>query len=317
VDRVEVLCAAAKEPSLTKADLYVLAAAYARHERPDLSLRFMTRLLEADPSDAEACKTLAQLYNEPIWNRKSRFEDAITTFERCATLSPKDPVGYWRAANLLMNKAIGGEPLTDQQKLGYVERGLGNVDRALGIDQDFWEAALLKVVLLRMKAKVVSDPALRQRLLDEATALQKRALALKKAGVPAPLNFPPPPPPLPPAPPPPPAFPLAVPPSPVVRVGGQVKEPKKLRNVAPSYPDIAKQARVQGVVILECTIGPDGKVTNVTVLRGIPLLNPSAIEAVKQWVYTPTLHNGVPVSVIMSVIVNFKLPPPPVNGGTP
>ena len=92
-----------------------------------------------------------------------------------------------------------------------------------------------------------------------------------------------------------------------VRVGGQIKEPKKLKNVDPVYPDIAKQARVQGVVILECTISPQGKVTDVKVLRGIPLLDAAAIEAVKQWVYTPTLLNGVPVPVIMTVTVNFKL----------
>jgi protein TonB len=92
-----------------------------------------------------------------------------------------------------------------------------------------------------------------------------------------------------------------------VRVGGQIKEPKKLKTTVPVYPDIAKQARVQGVVILECTISPQGKVTNVNVLRGIPLLDAAAIEAVKQWVYTPTLLNGVPVPVIMTVTVNFKL----------
>jgi len=92
-----------------------------------------------------------------------------------------------------------------------------------------------------------------------------------------------------------------------VRVGGQIKEPKKLKHVAPAYPDIAKQARVQGVVILECTISPQGKVTDVKVLRGIPLLDAAAIEAVKQWVYTPTLLNGVPVPVIMTVTVNFRL----------
>jgi protein TonB len=99
------------------------------------------------------------------------------------------------------------------------------------------------------------------------------------------------------------------PPPPVqaVRVGGQIKEPKKIKNVAPAYPDIAKQARVQGVVILECTISPQGKVTDVKVLRGIPLLDSAATDAVKQWVYTPTLLNGVPVPVIMTVTVNFKL----------
>ena len=102
-------------------------------------------------------------------------------------------------------------------------------------------------------------------------------------------------------------LPDAPPPPQAVRVGGQIKEPKKLKNVNPTYPDIAKQARVQGVVILECTISPQGKVTDVKVLRGIPLLDAAAIEAVKQWVYTPTLLNGVPVPVIMTVTVNFRL----------
>jgi len=102
-------------------------------------------------------------------------------------------------------------------------------------------------------------------------------------------------------------LPDAPPPMQAVRVGGQIKEPKKLKNVTPSYPDIARQARVQGVVILECTISPQGKVTQVTVLRGIPLLDQAAIDAVKQWVYTPTLLNGVPVPVIMTVTVNFRL----------
>ncbi len=100
------------------------------------------------------------------------------------------------------------------------------------------------------------------------------------------------------------------PPPPVqqpVRVGGQIKEPKKLKSVPPVYPPLASQARVQGVVILECTISPQGKVTDVKVLRGIPLLDQAAIDAVKQWVYTPTLLNGVPVPVIMTVTVNFKL----------
>ncbi|HYU42016.1 MAG TPA: TonB family protein [Vicinamibacteria bacterium] len=102
-------------------------------------------------------------------------------------------------------------------------------------------------------------------------------------------------------------LPDAPPPAQAVRVGGQIKEPKKLKHVNPAYPDIAKQARVQGVVILECTISPQGRVTDVKVLRGIPLLDSAAIEAVKQWVYSPTLLNGVPVPVIMTVTVNFRL----------
>jgi protein TonB len=92
-----------------------------------------------------------------------------------------------------------------------------------------------------------------------------------------------------------------------LRVGGEIREPKKLKHVAPAYPDIARQARAQGIVILECTIGADGTVQEVKVLRGVPLLDQSAIAAVKQWVYTPTLLNGVPVPVVMTVTVNFRL----------
>jgi periplasmic protein TonB len=99
------------------------------------------------------------------------------------------------------------------------------------------------------------------------------------------------------------------PPSAPVRVGGKIKEPKKLKNVAPEYPDIAKQARVQGVVVLEAIIDPSGRVDNVRVLRGIPLLNEAALAAVRRWVYSPTLLNGTPVPVIMTVTVNFTLGP--------
>jgi periplasmic protein TonB len=77
--------------------------------------------------------------------------------------------------------------------------------------------------------------------------------------------------------------------------------------VNPVYPSIAQSARVQGVVIVEATIGPDGKVSDARVLRSIPLLDQAALDAVRQWVFTPTLLNGVPVPVIMTVTVNFTL----------
>jgi len=92
-----------------------------------------------------------------------------------------------------------------------------------------------------------------------------------------------------------------------IRVGGRISAPKKVKYVAPVYPDLATKARVQGVVILECTISPNGTVTGVTVLRSVPLLDNAAVEAVKQWRYTPTLLNGVPVPVIMTITVTFTL----------
>jgi periplasmic protein TonB len=97
------------------------------------------------------------------------------------------------------------------------------------------------------------------------------------------------------------------PPAGPVRVGGEIKEPAKLRHVPPVYPDIAMRANVQGAVVLECTVSPQGRVAAVTVLRGIPLLNDAAVAAVKQWVYTPTLRDGVPVPLIMTVTVRFGI----------
>lgn len=97
------------------------------------------------------------------------------------------------------------------------------------------------------------------------------------------------------------------PPDKPVRVGGQIKAPRKIRDQAPAYPEVAKQARVEGVVILEAVISPEGRVTEVKVLRGSPLLDDAAVNAVKNWVYSPTLLNGVPVPIVMSVTVSFKL----------
>jgi TonB family protein len=97
-----------------------------------------------------------------------------------------------------------------------------------------------------------------------------------------------------------------------VRVGGTIKPPTKLVNVKPVYPDVARTARVQGVVICEALIGSDGRVTDAHILRSIPLLDQAAIDAVRQWEFTPTLLNDNPVPVIMTTTVNFTL-----GGGAP
>ena len=91
------------------------------------------------------------------------------------------------------------------------------------------------------------------------------------------------------------------------RIGGDVRPPKKIKDVPPDYPAIAQQARVQGVVILEARIDEQGFVTDLRTLRSIPLLDQAAIEAVKQWQYEPPTRNGVAVPVLMTVTVNFSL----------
>ena len=106
-----------------------------------------------------------------------------------------------------------------------------------------------------------------------------------------------------PGPPPPPAPTPTVP----VRPGGDLRPPTRIKDVQPAYPAIAQSARVQGIVIVEAIIGTDGKIRDAKVLRSIPLLDQAALEAVRQWEYTPSRLNGVPVPVLMTVTVNFTL----------
>jgi protein TonB len=92
-----------------------------------------------------------------------------------------------------------------------------------------------------------------------------------------------------------------------VRPGGGIKPPRKIVDVKPIYPELALTARQTGVVILETIIDAQGRVETVRVLRGYSLLNQAAIDAVKQWRFTPTLLNGEPVPIVMTVTVNFEL----------
>ena len=97
------------------------------------------------------------------------------------------------------------------------------------------------------------------------------------------------------------------PPPAVVRPGGKIKPPTKIRDVAPVYPPLAQSVGQRGIVIIEATIGVDGSVVDARVLRSVPLLDEAALQAVRQWLYTPTRLNGEPVPVVMTVTVNFQL----------
>lgn len=92
-----------------------------------------------------------------------------------------------------------------------------------------------------------------------------------------------------------------------VRPGGDIKPPRKIVDVAPVYPELARTARVSGVVILEATIDEDGNVRDARILRSIPLLDRAAVEAVRQWRFTPTLLNGQVIPIVMTVTVTFRL----------
>jgi protein TonB len=92
-----------------------------------------------------------------------------------------------------------------------------------------------------------------------------------------------------------------------VRVGSGIQRPTKVKDAIPAYPALARAAHVEGIVIVEATIGPNGKVQDARILRSIQLLDAAALDAVRQWEYIPTLLNGVPIAVVMTVTVDFRL----------
>jgi protein TonB len=92
-----------------------------------------------------------------------------------------------------------------------------------------------------------------------------------------------------------------------VRVSQGVTQGLLIRKIQPNYPPLARQARIQGSVLLQAEISKDGTIENLHLISGHPMLAPAAIEAVKQWKYKPYILNGEPVEVETQITVNFTL----------
>jgi TonB family protein len=93
-----------------------------------------------------------------------------------------------------------------------------------------------------------------------------------------------------------------------VRVGGKIEAPSFIKRVNPEYPLAAQTAQVEGAVVLEAAVAETGRVVSVRVVNGNPLLQNTAVSAVKQWAYEPLLLNGRPVSFVLTVTVSFSIP---------
>ncbi len=93
-----------------------------------------------------------------------------------------------------------------------------------------------------------------------------------------------------------------------IHIGGDVQRPVKVHAPQPNYPEIARRTRTQGVVIVEAIIDKRGDVTNVRILKGLPMgLSEAAVKAVKAWSFKPATLNGKPVEVYYSLTINFAL----------
>jgi TonB family protein len=232
------------------------------------------------------------------YNRQGEFDKTVSHLEDAARLDPSNPNGYHLVATYYHEKAAKDFKLPETQKRAYLEAGIAAEDTALTLQPDYVEALIYKNILLRLLAQI--DSANRERLIAEADTLRARAMELQKRretmrapaatsprATPAAQDMP---------------YPQAP-----VRVGGNIPVPTKTRHVNPVYPPDALTARVQGVVICEIVIDPSGLVSHAKILRSIALLDAAAVEAVRQWEFTPTHLNGMAVPVIMTVTVNFSL----------
>ena len=92
-----------------------------------------------------------------------------------------------------------------------------------------------------------------------------------------------------------------------VRIADLPVPPRKIVDARPIYPEIARQARREGTVVMEAVLDPTGRITQLRVIQSVPLLDQAALDAVRQWRYTPTTLGGHPVSVLMTITIRFTL----------
>jgi hypothetical protein len=215
-------------------------------------------------------------------------------------------------ANLNM-KAQDPGPLPEaavrqQLKAQYsslIEEGISNLDRALKIDPNYSDAMAYMNLLIRERADLRDTREEYSADVAVADDWVHRALEAKKNQAQSHMGAPPPPPP-----PPPPVTSGSVSsqtPTTRIHVDGNVQAANLINQVAPVYPPLAVQARISGNVRFTAIIGKDGSILNLQLISGHPLLVAAAQEAVKKYVYRPTLLNGNPVEVVTQIDVNFTL----------
>ena len=239
-------------------------------------------------------------YRGALKHHTDDLDGAILDERRALAIDPRLALAHRTLMLVYFDKAYEGASLSPFAKREAIARGTQAADQVLLADAESVEGLTYKGLFLRLQAGLESEAAAQAALIKQAEAFREKAQQVLNQGKPMTAYGVPPrsltrPQPAPP------------PPTQPVRVGGDIAAPTKLVDVRPVYPPIAQSARVQGVVIVEATIDERGNVTDATILRSIPLLDQAAIDAVRQWKFTPTLLDGVPVPVIMTVTVTFSL----------
>ncbi len=297
------------DPSSVTARLY-LATAYMQQYIPgaesaenrafaDSALREFNKALDLDPSNKVAVSSIASLYV----NRK-QWDQAQQWFQKESEMDPSNADPYYSMGFIAWSKwypdysaarrQLGMKPedpgplqagnVKANLKLTYlpvIEQGMRNLEKALAINPQYADAMAYMNLLIRERADLVDTTAEYQSEIKVADDWVQKALAAKKQKA---ETSPPPP----------------VPQR--IRVGSNVQAANLVTKVDPVAP---AGAPAGGQVVLTVTIGKQGSVQEIVVQSGQPMLIPAAIDAVKQWVYRPTLLNGQPVEVVTSVTVGF------------
>lgn len=324
--------AVAADPSSIPARLHLGAALLARYPPgstdPQAAAAIrraadeFDRVLGLDPENRVALETLASLSFRQA-NAVTRSErhfylsQAEQSYRRLATVDPSSKAAWyglgvvaWAEAYqpILEARTRAGmrpadpAPITDssarsmlRNQFGHVlQEGIADLERAIDIDPGYGDAFAYLNLLHRLRANLAGTPEEYAREIALADAMVEKALEAKKRLTPAPPS------------------PSSASEKPAVpkqiRIGSNVMAAKLVRSIAPIYPPLAAQARIQGVVRFDATVGHNGRVIKLQLVSGHPLLVPAAEEAAKQYEYQPTMLNGQPAEVLLQLGVPFTLP---------
>lgn len=290
-------------------------------------------VLRLDPNNKTALASLASLsYQEGQAIRdqdeKSRkLDESRSWYQRLIAIDPQNKEAYYSLAVIDWSKwypvwmqartSMGMKPEQSgplvitatrrdlaAQYSGLIEDGIANLDKALALDPQYDDAMAYKNLLIRERADLRDTPEEYRKDVDLADQWVHKALETKRAsaisaaqsvtgsgggggsraytstGATTPQR---------------------------IRVGGNVQAMNLSHKVDPVYPPLAKSAQIQGTIRFTAIIGKDGRIQNLTLVSGHPLLVDAAQEAVKQWEYKPTLLNGQPVEVVTAIDVSFTL----------
>jgi TonB family protein len=281
------------------------------------------RVLELDPINQTALASLASLtYNSAPTlkgeEKMRKFDEAMDWYKRLAAVAPTNKeapysmgVIAWaksypalmlaRADQHLKPEDPGplANPARQNLKAQYfsvIEEGILNLDRALQLDPGYSDATAYMNLLIRERADLRDTKEAYAVDFTVAVEWVQKALEAQRnqpqsnAGPPPASNA---------------CGGIATPTR--IRVGGNVQQANLVKKVAPIYPPLARQAHIEGIVRFTVIIGRDGSMLNTQLVSGHPLLVASAVEALKQWIYKPTMLNGCPVEVITQVDIDFAL----------